>query len=113
MLKPSHFVGKTFYIYDQITGRLAWQAILRVVEARFVATPPLGCRSPVLFTVMQSGGFDYRKENCPSLHSELLKTMAGYEDDYSSGDGGGKSRSVWSQLSDGGVTIGRRVRQRT
>ncbi|CAL5425614.1 unnamed protein product [Camellia sinensis] len=61
--------------------------------------------------VMRSDGFEYLKENCPSLQSELLKTLAGCEDDCSSG--GGKSRSVWAQLSDGGDTNSRRVRQRT
>ncbi|KAH9742657.1 btb/poz and math domain-containing protein 4 [Citrus sinensis] len=60
--------------------------------------------------VMRSDGFEYLKENCPSLQSELLKTVAGCEEDCSSG---GKSRSVWAQLSDGGDTNGRRVRQRT
>lgn len=63
-----------------------------------------------LAAVMQSDGFEYLKENCPSLQSELLKTVAGCEDDCSSG--GGKSRSVWAQLSDGGDTNGRRVRHR-
>ncbi|KAH0767841.1 hypothetical protein KY285_003712 [Solanum tuberosum] len=64
-----------------------------------------------LAAVMQSDGFEYLKESCPSLQSELLKTVAGCEDDCSSG--GGKSRSVWAQLSDGGDTNGRRVRHRT
>ncbi|CAA6653783.1 unnamed protein product [Spirodela intermedia] len=65
-----------------------------------------------LAAVMRSTGFEYLKENCPSLQSELLKTVAGCEEECSSG-GGGKSRSVWGQLSDGGDTPGRRVRQRT
>lgn len=60
---------------------------------------------------MRSDGFEYLKENYPKLQSELLKTVAGCEDDYSSS--GGKSRSVCGQLSDGGDTNGRRVRQRT
>lgn len=63
-----------------------------------------------LAAVMRSDGFEYLKENCPSLPSELLKTVAGCEEDCSSG---GKSRSVWAQLSDGGDSGGRRVRQRT
>ncbi|XVF19538.1 hypothetical protein REPUB_Repub11eG0120100 [Reevesia pubescens] len=63
-----------------------------------------------LAAVMRSDGFEYLKENCPSLQSELLKTVAGCEEDCSSD---GKSRSVWAQLSDGGDTDGRRVRQRT
>lgn len=63
-----------------------------------------------LAAVMRSDGFEYLKENCPSLQSELLKIVAGCEEDCSSG---GKSRSVWAQLSDGGDTNGRRVRQRT
>ncbi|PIA54058.1 hypothetical protein AQUCO_00900556v1 [Aquilegia coerulea] len=64
-----------------------------------------------LAAVMRSNGFEYLKENCPSLQSELLKTVAGCEEECSSG--GGKTRSVWAQLSDGGETNGRRVRQRT
>ncbi|XVF05006.1 hypothetical protein REPUB_Repub05bG0133900 [Reevesia pubescens] len=63
-----------------------------------------------LAAVMRSDGYEYLKENCPSLLSDLLKTVAGCEEDCSSG---GKSRSVWAQLSDGGDTNGRRVRQRT
>ncbi|KAK8962678.1 BTB/POZ and MATH domain-containing protein 4 [Platanthera guangdongensis] len=65
-----------------------------------------------LSAVMRSSGFEYLKENCPSLQSELLKIIAGCEEECSSG-GGGKSRSVWAQLSDGGDSNGRRVRQRT
>ncbi|CAN1187362.1 BTB/POZ and MATH domain-containing protein 1 [Linum perenne] len=64
-----------------------------------------------LAAVMRSDGFEYLKESCPTLQSELLKAVAGCEEDSSSG--GGKSRSVWAQLSDGGDTNGRRVRQRT
>ncbi|KAL2945584.1 BTB/POZ and MATH domain-containing protein 4 [Bienertia sinuspersici] len=64
-----------------------------------------------LAAVMRSDGFEYLKEHCPSLQSELLKTVAGCEDDCSSA--GGKSRSVWAQLSDGGDTNDRRVRPRT
>ncbi|XP_051120365.1 BTB/POZ and MATH domain-containing protein 4-like [Andrographis paniculata] len=64
-----------------------------------------------LAAVMRSDGFEYLKENCPALQSELLKTVAGCDEDCSSG--GTKSRSVWAQLSDGGDTTGRRVRQRT
>ncbi|EPS71913.1 hypothetical protein M569_02844, partial [Genlisea aurea] len=67
-----------------------------------------------LAAVMRSDGFEYLKENCPDLQSELLKTVAGCDEDCSSGGGGGgKSRSVWAQLSDGGDTVGRRVRQKT
>lgn len=63
-----------------------------------------------LADVMRSKGFEYLKEKCPLLQSELLKTVAGFEDDCSSG---GKSRSVWAQLSDGTDINGRRVRPRT
>ncbi|KAG0464265.1 hypothetical protein HPP92_020334 [Vanilla planifolia] len=63
-----------------------------------------------LAAVMRSSGFEHLKENCPSLQSELLKIIAGCEEECSSG---GKSRSVWAQLSDGGDSNGRRVRQRT
>ncbi|KAE8704727.1 BTB/POZ and MATH domain-containing protein 4 [Hibiscus syriacus] len=62
-----------------------------------------------LVAVMRSDGFEYLKENCPSLQSELLKTVAGCEEEFS---GGGKSRSVWAQFSDGDDTINRSVRQK-
>ncbi|XP_076934268.1 BTB/POZ and MATH domain-containing protein 4-like [Bidens hawaiensis] len=68
--------------------------------------------------VMRSDGFEYLKANHPALQSEILKTVAGCEDDYSSGGGGGsagsKTMSVCAQLSDGGdANSSRRVRQRT
>ncbi|KAL8249816.1 hypothetical protein R6Q59_006687 [Mikania micrantha] len=56
--------------------------------------------------VMRSDGFEYLKETHPRLQSELLKTVAGCEDDCSS-SGGGKSTSVCGQLSEGGNTSGR------
>ncbi|WOK95618.1 hypothetical protein Cni_G04325 [Canna indica] len=59
---------------------------------------------------MRSSGVEYLKENCPSLQSELLKIIAGCEEECSSG---GKSRSVWAQLSDGEDSSGRRVRPRS
>lgn len=55
--------------------------------------------------VMETDGFELLKENCPLLQSELLKTVAGTEEELS---GGGKSRSVWAQFSDGGDTTDRR-----
>ncbi|KAH7674552.1 speckle-type POZ protein [Dioscorea alata] len=63
-----------------------------------------------LAAVMETDGFKYLKDNCPALQSELLKIIAGCEEECSSG---GKSRSVWGQLSDGGDSNGRRVRPRT
>ncbi|KAL6008419.1 BTB/POZ and MATH domain-containing protein 4, partial [Asimina triloba] len=62
-----------------------------------------------LAAVMRSNGFEYLKDHCPSLQSELLKTVAGCEEECSSG---GKSRSVWAQLSDDDDTNGRRERGR-
>ncbi|KAG1333939.1 BTB/POZ and MATH domain-containing protein 4 [Cocos nucifera] len=59
-----------------------------------------------LAAVMRSNGFQYLKDDCPSLQSELLKIIAGCEEECSSG---GKSRSVWAQLSDGGDSNGRRT----
>ncbi|TQD94101.1 hypothetical protein C1H46_020296 [Malus baccata] len=59
---------------------------------------------------MESDGFEYLKENCPLLQSELLKTVAGCDEELS---GGEKTRSVWGQFSDGGDTNDRSVRQRT
>lgn len=67
-------------------------------------------KSQLLFldaAVMRSDGFEYLKENCPLLQSEILKTVAGCEHEYS----GGKSQSVWAQFSDGGNTNERSVRQ--
>ncbi|ERM93569.1 hypothetical protein AMTRI_Chr03g149150 [Amborella trichopoda] len=63
-----------------------------------------------LAAVMRTEGFGHLREKCPSLQSELLKTVAGCEEDCSSA---GRSRSVWAQLSDGTDDNGRRVRQRT
>ncbi|CAH1427052.1 unnamed protein product [Lactuca virosa] len=65
-----------------------------------------------LVAVMRSDGFEYLKEKYPKLQSEILKMVAGCEDECSSG-GGAKSRSVCGQLSDGGDANGRRIRQRT
>ena len=47
--------------------------------------------------VMESDGFEYLKENCPLLQSELLKIVAGCEEGHS---GESKSHSVWAQFSD-------------
>lgn len=58
---------------------------------------------------MRSDGFQYLKEQFPYLQSELLKTVAGCEEQPSGG--GGKSRSVWAQFSDGEETNDRSVRQ--
>lgn len=64
----------------------------------------------VVAAVMRSDGFQRMKEKCPWLQSEMLKAIAGCESDCCST--GTKSRSVWAQLSDGGDSNGRRVRQR-
>ncbi|KAL5197451.1 hypothetical protein ABZP36_000963 [Zizania latifolia] len=61
-----------------------------------------------LSAVIRTEGFDYLKDNCPSLQSEILRTSGGEEVCSS----GGKGRSVWAQLADGGDTGGRRVRHR-
>ncbi|CAL9063047.1 BTB/POZ and MATH domain-containing protein 4-like isoform X1 [Musa acuminata AAA Group] len=63
-----------------------------------------------LSAVMRSSGFEYLKDHCPSLQSELLKIIAGCDEDCSSG---GNNRSVWAELSDGEDSNGRRVRPRT
>lgn len=59
--------------------------------------------------VMRSDGFEYLRGNCPALQSELLKTVAGCDEEFS----GGKSQSVWGQFSDGGDTNDRSIRQQT
>ncbi|KAL3678833.1 hypothetical protein R1sor_021789 [Riccia sorocarpa] len=63
-----------------------------------------------LAAVMQSDGFEYLKDSCPSLQSELLRTVAGVDEDVGSGI---RNRSVWAQPMDGTDASGRRVRQRT
>ena len=60
--------------------------------------------------VMESEGFEYLKENCPLLQSEILKTVAGCDEGHSSG---GKSQSVWAQFSDIDDTNDRSVRRQT
>lgn len=62
-----------------------------------------------LLAVMDTEGFEHLKENYPLLQSELLKTVAGYEEGH---DGGAKSQSVWAQFSDVDDTNDRSVRQR-
>ncbi|KAG6504133.1 hypothetical protein ZIOFF_036463 [Zingiber officinale] len=56
-----------------------------------------------LGAVVRSSGFQHPKENCPSLQLELLKIIAGHE------ECGGKSQSVFRQLSDLGDSSGWRV----
>ncbi|KAI4341183.1 hypothetical protein MLD38_025939 [Melastoma candidum] len=46
--------------------------------------------------VMRSDGFEYLKEKCPSLQSEILKALAGCDEEVS---GGGKSQDVCPQFS--------------
>eukprot|EP00249_Psilotum_nudum_P017130 c26177_g2_i1 orf=241-1515(+) len=58
-----------------------------------------------LAAVMMSEGFEYLRMSCPSLQSELLRTVAGVDEDT--------IETVWAQLSDGTDLNGRRVRQRT
>ncbi|WOL05136.1 BTB/POZ and MATH domain-containing protein 4 isoform X1 [Canna indica] len=60
--------------------------------------------------VMHSSGFEYLRDDCPSLQSKLLKIIAGCEEECNSG---GKSRSVCAQLSVGEDSNGRMVRPRT
>lgn len=55
--------------------------------------------------VLLSDGFKHLRESCPSLQSEILRTVAGVEEDG--------TKSTWAQLSDGTDANGRRVRQRT
>lgn len=85
-------------------------------ELTLTLTLTMRFASQNLAAVMRSDGFEYLKEECPKLQSEILKMVAGCEDECSIGGGGGggaKSRSVCGQLSDGGDANGRRVRQRT
>ncbi|RAL38960.1 hypothetical protein DM860_014786 [Cuscuta australis] len=94
---------------DSVAKMLALADCYHAMELKAVC---LRFAAENLAAVMQTDGFEYLKENCPSLQSELLKTVAGCDDDDCS-SGGGKSRSVWAHLSDSGGTDGRRVRQRT
>ncbi|KAI4319672.1 hypothetical protein MLD38_033247 [Melastoma candidum] len=51
-----------------------------------------------LVAVMRSDGFEYLKEKCPSLQSEILKAVAGCDEEHS---GGGKSQDTCPQFSSG------------
>ena len=67
-----------------------------------------------LAAVMHSEGFEYLRDSCPTLQSELLKTVAGvYEEGGGTGVVSNRNRSVWGPLSDGTDAVGRRVRPRT
>ncbi|RWR80395.1 BTB/POZ and MATH domain-containing protein 4 isoform X1 [Cinnamomum micranthum f. kanehirae] len=88
---------------DSVASTLALANNYHAMELKAVC---LKFAAENLAAVMRSSGFEYLKENCPSLQSELLKTVAGCEEECSSG---GKSRSVWAQLSDGDDTNSRRV----
>ncbi|XP_044506224.1 BTB/POZ and MATH domain-containing protein 4 isoform X2 [Mangifera indica] len=120
-LEPKVFKAMLHFIYrDSLTedvdvtgsGTSCMSSVSDTLVAKLLAAADrYGLERLRLMSVMRSDGFEYLKENCPSLQSELLRTVAGCEEDCSSG--GGKSRSVWAQLSDGGDTNGRRVRQRT
>eukprot|EP01018_Ginkgo_biloba_P014057 Gb_18050 [translate_table: standard] len=78
---------------------------LKSVCLKFAAAPAN------LGAVMQTEGFEYLEESCPSLLSELLETVAGVEED--GGIVNRKRSSEWLQVADGTDANGRRVRQRT
>ncbi|KAL5547390.1 hypothetical protein UlMin_007077 [Ulmus minor] len=61
-----------------------------------------------LLAVMETDGFEFLKENCPLLQSEILKTIAGCEEAHS---GGAKSQSVWGHFSDIDDTNDRSLRR--
>lgn len=64
--------------------------------------------------VLETDAYKEMKDECLTLQSELLKAVAGYEEEGSHSSGEDKSQSVWAQLSDGGGDISsRHVRQRT
>lgn len=92
---------------DSVAGTLALANSYHAMKLKAVC---LKFAAENLSAVMRSSGFEYLKENCPALQSELLKTVAGCGEECSSGE---KSQSVWAQLSDGDDTNSRRVRQRT
>ncbi|KAB2049299.1 hypothetical protein ES319_A13G167100v1 [Gossypium barbadense] len=66
------------------------EKLLKILESRI---------EPNFVEFLTIDGFEYLKENRPSLQSELLKTVAGSEEEFS---GGRKRQSVWAQFSDGG-----------
>ncbi|CAN7121750.1 hypothetical protein BRARA_B00921 [Brassica rapa] len=70
-----------------------------------------------LAAVLETDAYKEMKDECLTLQSELLKAVAGYEEEGSHSSGEDKSQSVWAQLSDGGGGGGdissRHVRQRT
>ncbi|BBN17838.1 speckle-type POZ protein [Marchantia polymorpha subsp. ruderalis] len=63
-----------------------------------------------LAAFMHSDGFEYLKNCCPTLQSELLREVASVDEDVGTGI---RERSVWGQHSDGTDANGRRMRQRT
>ncbi|CAM8930244.1 unnamed protein product [Rhodiola kirilowii] len=87
---------------DSVAKILALADHYRAMELKAVC---LKFAAENLVAVMRSDGFEYLKENCPLLQSELLKTVVGCEDEASAG------KSVWAQYSDGEDTNGRSVRQ--
>ncbi|GAB4834082.1 BTB/POZ and MATH domain-containing protein 4 [Ancistrocladus abbreviatus] len=64
-----------------------------------------------LVAVMHTEGFEYIKDNCPLLQSELLKIVAGCEEE--AGNDGGNSRGLWVQFSDGVDRHNPSIRQET
>ncbi|KAF7815444.1 BTB/POZ and MATH domain-containing protein 4 [Senna tora] len=93
---------------NSVADVLTWADHCHAAELKAVC---LKFAAQNIAAVMRSDGFEFMKEKCPWLQSEMLKTIAGCESDYCST--GEKSRSVWAQLSDGDDSNGRRVRQRT
>ncbi|KHG25171.1 BTB/POZ and MATH domain-containing 4 -like protein [Gossypium arboreum] len=108
-LVGSYFVFLVLAVYGPRLRAACWSYLFEVRLLRCFSSlsQPVPAHGSA---VMRSDGFEYLKENCPTLQSELLKTVAGCEEEFS---GGGKSRSVWAHLSDGGDTINRSVRQQT
>ncbi|XP_057501520.1 BTB/POZ and MATH domain-containing protein 4-like [Actinidia eriantha] len=93
---------------DSVSNILALADRYRALDLKAIC---LKFAAENLVAVMQTEGFEYLKEKCPLLQSELLKTVAGCEEEFS-GEGG-KSRSVWGQFCDGNDPNDRSIGQQS
>ncbi|GKV30507.1 hypothetical protein SLEP1_g39314 [Rubroshorea leprosula] len=91
---------------DSVAHILALADHYRAMELKSIC---LRFAAANLVAVLRADGFQYLKDNYPSLQSEILKTVAGCDEV----SGGGKSRSVYGRYSEGADTLDRSIRQQT
>ncbi|GLT65268.1 hypothetical protein SLA2020_377070 [Shorea laevis] len=91
---------------DSVAHILALADSYRAMELKSIC---LRFAAANLVAVLRADGFQYLKDNYPSLQSEILKTVAGCDEV----SGGGKSRSVYGRYSEAADTLDRSIRQQT